>query len=97
MSDVLEAHARFALELDVILTWNFYPIYALLTVFNQFDFYLHQKDYLAELLSIFDKSDQVQFMGEERNNLLRDKRLLCEQLPDVFRCGIFEVETRDVK
>ena len=59
MEEVIELYKNFSEEVSNILLWNFYSIYSILIVFNLFDFYLFHKDYLTELIDIFENSEQV--------------------------------------
>jgi len=68
--DVIKEFDMFNSSTTAFLQWNYYSIYAILAVYNNFDFYLIEKDYLEELLEIFNHSNQVQFLIEERNKLL---------------------------
>jgi len=84
-------------KLNEFLLWNFYSVYAILIVMNQFDFFLFKKDHISDLFEIFEKSSQVSFLGQERSYLLRDKDLLTVFMPNEFKCGIFSVNISEIK
>ncbi len=66
MEDVIQLYEQFSEQVSDFIRLNYYPLYSMLIVFNLFEFYLFHKDYLNELTDVFEKSEQVKFMGEER-------------------------------
>ncbi|KAL4454399.1 hypothetical protein ABPG73_001791 [Tetrahymena malaccensis] len=97
VDDILQNNELFNSHFNEFLTWNYYTIYSILIVFNQFDFYLFEKDYFDELLEIFNNTAQVQFMEQERKKLLWDKDFILRRLPNVFKVGFFEIDTIEIK
>ncbi|EAR83015.2 hypothetical protein TTHERM_01043320 (macronuclear) [Tetrahymena thermophila SB210] len=97
VDEILSNNELFNSHFNEFLTWNYYTIYSILIVFNQFDFYLFEKDYFDELLEIFDNTSQVQFMEQERKKLLWDKDFILRRLPNVFKVGFFEIDTLEIK
>ncbi|EWS74193.1 dynein motor region D1 hydrolytic ATP-binding site protein (macronuclear) [Tetrahymena thermophila SB210] len=92
-----QEYKNFDKEFQVFLRWNIYPVYSLLILINQFDFYLFEKDYLQELIVIFQNSNQIKFLGEERQNILKDKIFISNKIPDEIQLGIFTVDLKEIK
>lgn len=103
-SDIQQIVAQFLgfkESFNEFLLWNFYSIYAILMIINQFDFYLikneKKQDYLQELLTVVKASNQIKFIGEERQSMARDKHIIQDLLPHTFKCGYFVVELSSIK
>ncbi|KAL4466714.1 hypothetical protein ABPG72_009520, partial [Tetrahymena utriculariae] len=97
VDEILANNELFNFHFNEFLTWNYYTIYSILIIFNQFDFYLFEKDYFDELLEIFNNTSQVLFMEQERKKLLWDKDFILRRLPNVFKVGFFEIDTLEIK
>lgn len=55
MKDIEDDLEGYDIDINEGLIWNFYQVYAIIMLFNQFDFYLSSVNYLDELLEIMSK------------------------------------------
>ncbi|KAL4505739.1 hypothetical protein ABPG73_004624, partial [Tetrahymena malaccensis] len=45
----------------------------------------------------FDKDNQIKFLGEERQNIIKDKLFISNKIPDEIQLGIFTVDLKEIK